>query len=580
MASNEDYLSLSIKRQALLERVKSGQVRDFAKEIKGIETLIRRTLLGLDEELSTLSQSKFNKLLSQLRADQLTIYNAATATFLENAATIAGVAAAGEIVALEKTVDLRGTKLNELTKKQAFSKVLKRPMTTAGQLMEPWIKDFSVNEVNRVNGAIRNGWATGKTNQEMVQQLIGTKSKNYKDGILQTTRRNASTVVRTSVQHTAITAQYETLEANQDVVKQYQIVATLDGDTSAICRELDGEKFDFGKGPIPPIHPNCRTDIIPVLDSKFDFISKGRTRSAEDGPTSAKATYYDWLKRQDEATQIQVLGPKRAKLFRDGGMSAKRFKDLQFDKNFEPLTLDEMQKIEPEAFKRAGLTKAPTTTKKPVRSKENIAFDSATAPKASPTTAPEKKLVEVPGVQPSVKPAPAPAKLSRQEVGEVEYYKGDGFYENNKVLLNPGRYDKGKVQSAKNSASRLDDIIKKNKTTKDHTFYRGIRSGEMFDNAESLVGKTLQNVTTQSTTYDEGVAKRYAGLVGDFSADKDASVLLKVRVKKGSSAMNVSKYTDINSEEKEILLTSTSKYRVASVENKGQYKIITVDYEE
>jgi len=74
MASNEDYLSLSIKRQALLERVKSGQVRNFAKEIKGIETLIRRTLLGLDDELSTLSQSKFNTLLSQLRTDQLTIY--------------------------------------------------------------------------------------------------------------------------------------------------------------------------------------------------------------------------------------------------------------------------------------------------------------------------------------------------------------------------------------------------------------------------------------------------------------------------------------------------------------------------
>jgi len=37
-------------------------------------------------------------------------------------------------------------------------------------------------------------------------------------------------------------------------------------------------------------------------------------------------------------------------------MSAKRFKNLQFDKNFEPLTLDQMQKIEPEAFKRAGLS--------------------------------------------------------------------------------------------------------------------------------------------------------------------------------------------------------------------------------
>jgi len=355
MASNEDYLSLSIKRQALLERVKSGQVRNFAKEIKGIETLVRQTLLGLDDELSTLSQSKFNKLLSQLRTDQLTIYNAATATFLENAATIAGVAAAGEIVALEKTVNLKGTKLNELSQKKVWPKVLKRPMTTDGKLLTPWFKEFTAKEINRVNSAINYGRSVGRTNQQLVQQIVGTKSKNYKDGLLQTTRRNASTHVRTSVQHAASAAQYETWEANRDVVKQYQWVSTLDGGTSPICRELDTEIFDFGKGPIPPIHPNCRSATIPVLDSKFDFISKGRTRSAEDGPVSAKTTYYDWLKRQDKKTQVEVLGPTRATLFRDGGMSAKRFKDLQFDKNFEPLTLDEMQKIEPEAFERAGL---------------------------------------------------------------------------------------------------------------------------------------------------------------------------------------------------------------------------------
>lgn len=48
-----------------------------------------------------------------------------------------------------------------------------------------------------------------------------------------------------------------------------------------------------------------------------------------------------------------MLGKTRGKLFRDGGMSVEKFKSLQLDKNFTPLTLDEMRKIEPLGFERA-----------------------------------------------------------------------------------------------------------------------------------------------------------------------------------------------------------------------------------
>lgn len=349
------YIDLAIRRQAMLERIKSGQVRDFAKEIKKVEKLIQQTILGLDGELSGLSHTKLNRLLAQLQADQATIYRAATASFLASAADISALYASQEILDLKKTVDLRGTKLNSFTKKEVFAKVIKRPLTTDGELLEPWIKKFSAKEITRINGVVRNGHALGKTNQEIVRQIVGTKARNFKDGIMQTTRRNASTVVRTSVQHAASAARQETWEANDDVIDAYELLATLDSVTSTQCRALDSQVFEFGKGPIPPIHPNCRSTTIPVLNKKYSFLSEGRTRSAETGPVSADTSYYEWLNRQGKATQIEVLGPTRAKLFRDGGMSAERFRELQFDSNFAPLTLDEMRVIEPEAFKLAGI---------------------------------------------------------------------------------------------------------------------------------------------------------------------------------------------------------------------------------
>ena len=351
----ESYTSLAIKRQAILERLKTGEVVSFAKEIKKIERLIRRTIGSLDGELTELSRVNLNKLLRQLEQDQGTIFKAATDDFLDRSADIAAVYQSQEVIDLTNTIDLRGTKLDSFTSKGIFAKVIQRPLSTDGNLLKPWIKDFSRKEIVRVSGAIRAGHAQGATNQELIRSLTGTKSKNYRDALLETTRRNASTVVRTSVQHVASAARHEVWEANRDVISSYEFLATLDGVTSAICRTLDGQIFEFGKGPIPPIHPNCRSTTIPVLDEKYSFLSKGRTRSAEDGPVSAKTEYYDWLKRQNKQDQIDVLGPKRAKLFRDGGLSAEKFRALQFDKNFAPLTLSEMQKMEPAAFAAAGL---------------------------------------------------------------------------------------------------------------------------------------------------------------------------------------------------------------------------------
>ena len=66
-------------------------------------------------------------------------------------------------------------------------------------------------------------------------------------------------------------------------------------------------------------------------------------------------SYYDWLKQQPAAFQDKAIGPVRAKLFREGGLSIERFSELQLDRNFSPLTLVQMKALEPLAFERAGI---------------------------------------------------------------------------------------------------------------------------------------------------------------------------------------------------------------------------------
>lgn len=51
------------------------------------------------------------------------------------------------------------------------------------------------------------------------------------------------------------------------VVKQILFDATLDQKTSYICQEHDGHLYDIESDyPKPPLHPNCRSCIVPVVD--------------------------------------------------------------------------------------------------------------------------------------------------------------------------------------------------------------------------------------------------------------------------------------------------------------------------
>lgn len=85
-------------------------------------------------------------------------------------------------------------------------------------------------------------------------------------------------------------------------VKQYEIVATLDSHTSAICQEMDGKRFPISKMEVgvtaPPFHPWCRTTTAPY-NPDFEGILPPEKRAARDGDgktylTGAK-TYKEWV---------------------------------------------------------------------------------------------------------------------------------------------------------------------------------------------------------------------------------------------------------------------------------------------
>jgi SPP1 gp7 family putative phage head morphogenesis protein len=361
MAANQAILDATIRHAVLLEQLKSGEVKKFAPFLKEIDRSIRDRLTKAD--LTDYTAVRLERLLKEVDSLLLGIFDRFTDQLNLDLVDIANYEAQFEATSLTRAAPPSITFDAALPGSAAIrAAILTNPLSVrgvdGGKLLDSFIEGFTSTERQRLTGAIRQGFFEGQTNFQIIKNIRGTKALNYSDGILATTNRNAGSVVRTAVQHVATQARMETLKENSDVVQSVEWVSTLDSKTTAQCRTLDGRRFKLVEGPRPPIHINCRSTVVAI--TRFSAVlSKDGTRASvgDSGPQQVRAdlSYYDWLRQQPSAFQDKAIGPIRAKLLRDGGLSVERFSELQLDRNFSPLTLDQMKALEPLAFEKAGL---------------------------------------------------------------------------------------------------------------------------------------------------------------------------------------------------------------------------------
>jgi len=229
---------------------------------------------------------------------------------------------------------------------QTFSLTAARGATITlpnGEVVIKAFRGIAVDQAERFSQVVRNGLLTGEPTPAIAKRLKGTLERSddrlqfgepattagqrRAAGIKETVARGGdatrmannqiNTLVRTSINQVANAASQQVYEANQDITKKYRYLATLDTRTSSICRALDGREFEYGKGPTPPQHFNCRSTTVPVLDLPPGAppLPVGK-RAAAGGMVPGNTTYGEWLIKQDLATQAKALGAEKAKYFR------------------------------------------------------------------------------------------------------------------------------------------------------------------------------------------------------------------------------------------------------------------------
>ncbi|RUR52704.1 hypothetical protein [Vreelandella populi] len=206
-----------------------------------------------------------------------------------------------------------------------------------GKFVESSLRDESLATQERVYATIRNGVAQGQTNNEIIKALRGTKYLDYRDGVLNTTRNNLSSIVRTGRSHLSNETNETVYEALG--LEQVVFVATIDGRTTLRCSSLDQSTYDRNSNyPKPPLHWGCRSIIAPYFGGKImgnrpyvkAFKPIGRIRKDDRpadmvGQVRASTSMTGFLRRPDNAAFArQYFGPKRYELFKSGKLSVKQ----------------------------------------------------------------------------------------------------------------------------------------------------------------------------------------------------------------------------------------------------------------
>jgi len=149
--------------------------------------------------------------------------------------------------------------------------------------------------------AVLDGLLTGESTESIARSLYGELGFStealtprqvalaQKGNAWKMAKHQVRTLVRTSVNATSNAASLQVYKANPKLTKKYRWIATLDSNTTAICRNLDQKEFFYGKGPTPanPPHFGCRSTTVPVID----YAGASKRFGVEIKPPSSKIGY-------------------------------------------------------------------------------------------------------------------------------------------------------------------------------------------------------------------------------------------------------------------------------------------------
>ncbi len=388
MTLNEKYRDSLLRRLSLFGDYTKTQQKAILKLIEGYEERILQDLVKAykDEGISVTSLRKFQKELSNINLIHLSLYKEIYKVTEKEIIGIFKSEYQFQKGFFKKNLDI-GINFTFPNREKILTAIQTKPLSGRPFFYKrvsdgkSWLSDLYLSEVSRFNRVVTQSFISGETLGQAISRVRGTRSANYKDGVFAISKNNARAVVRTALQGMQNASQelvLQNLKTRQEIYS-----AILDGRTTPICGQLDGNVYKFDEGPRPPQHfGGCRSIRLPFFNGDIlgqrtyisdtrtpsqrlvDFrrnakagvgdkrwrqlspanrkslIAKERARWAREniGTVPVTTNFNQWFNTQNSAFQEKRLGPGRYRIFKQGKLE---FNDL-VNKNGRFYTVNEL----------------------------------------------------------------------------------------------------------------------------------------------------------------------------------------------------------------------------------------------
>lgn len=358
---NEKLLNYQIAQQVRWIQNQNSVIRELKPIQREINTALRDLVLDLAPNIR-ISRARIINFRKQVFAI-LATYRSLVDPIVTNAfKEVARLSAELELEVLER-----------LTKQELYgasaSEAEKRAMATPwnGDKYNHWRDQHFENDRRRTWRGLLGGVSSGESARDMANRVVGTKSKDFRDGLRGVTNRGLDALARTSLAHAQSQGKQSVWEQNETIINLVQWVSVLDNATTPYCRRTHNavgpvthvDNFVPPKGyrairPLmqrPPAHPLCRSSTVAFLRKAEEVGIDPAAVPGMNGAIPKVPSYSQWLKQQNASTQREVLGPKRYKLYKKGGVAPDRF----YNDVGRQLTLKQLRKRMPDNFAKAGI---------------------------------------------------------------------------------------------------------------------------------------------------------------------------------------------------------------------------------
>lgn len=272
------------RHQIYLEGIKNGFGVDFERNVAyELNRELRKLFSTLEyENLGDMTKKELNLFLKELVALNKRVFGKYTDQIIN--AIYAFMIADRELseIALAEDDD-EAAWLFSMTNERLWSLIVNDPMGATGVGIIPTLLAFASMAGKGLENSLSKAWVNAENTSDYIQSIIGTKSGSYLDGDIGKIVRQNRSIVGTVLQHVSSEVQHSIGKSFYD---EYMWSSIIDNSTTNVCRDRNGNIYQYGRGPVPPAHIGCRSKIVPI---------------SKHIPTNVPASFADWVGTQPSA---------------------------------------------------------------------------------------------------------------------------------------------------------------------------------------------------------------------------------------------------------------------------------------